>query len=279
VNLGSTGTYLSKQSPIQDPLANVSAPPVPTNVVTTAPATIHKPTDGCIFATCTEYSPGLYNGSNSVNNGIDTTGVSNVIFKPGVYYIQSTKGFTMKNSNGGAANNSVNCVGCAADPSTGTGMLVYDSGPPGSTVNNNPAGGFTIDTNVTAALQGPTITTHIAQGVNGCPNLNGCDVPTAPYYGVLFWEDRTANANTDTLGAGNGCFSLVGTVYITNTLSIMLADSTHHQVVNYHGTPCSGTVNQGEVIVSQLSLAGNVSISMGLYPYGFLEVRSVALVN
>lgn len=269
VNLGSTGTYLSKQSPIQDPLANVSAPSVPTTIGSSK--SITAPTDGCISGTCTEYSPGLWVNGISIKN--DT-----VIFKPGIYYMQGG-GFTMKNASGGGANNSVMCVGCLADASTGTGMLVYDTGPAGSTVNNNPAKGFTLDTGVNAAFQGPTITTHNAQGVSGCPNLNGCDVPTAPYFGVLFWEDRTADANTDTLGAGNGCFSLVGTVYITNTLSIMLADSNHHQVVNYHGTPCSGTVNQGEIIVSQLSLKGNVSVSMGLFPYGFLQVRSVALVN
>jgi hypothetical protein len=162
------------------------------------------------------------------------------------------------------------CVGCAADLKTGTGMVIYDTGPAGSTLNNNPSGGFTIDTNVNVAFQGASLTTT---------NALGQTVPGPPYYGILFWEDGTADAQTHKLGKGNGCFSLVGTIYITNTLAIMQADSNHVQKVSYQGTPCSGTINQGDIIVGQLHLGGNSAITMNLAPYGFMSIRQVALVG
>jgi hypothetical protein len=33
------------------------------------------------------------------------------------------------------------------------------------------------------------------------------------------------------------------------------------------------------IIVSDLTLKGNVAINMGLFPYGFLTIRQVALVG
>jgi Flp pilus assembly protein TadG len=281
VNLGTSGTghYLSHASPIQDPLASVTAPTAPTTPGSSS--TISKGTDGCTFTTCQEYSPGLYNGT----KGLDLTGVANVIFKPGLYYIQSKGGFTMKLSNGGAANNSVMCVGCTADPDTGAGMLVYDTGPSGSTAGNNPTGGFTIDTKAFGAFQGPTKTTTEAVGTNGCATTGGCVVPTSPYYGILFWEDRTADAHKPpngqhVLGAGNGCFSVIGTIYITNTLAIMTSSNgAQYQAVEYHGGPCSTTSNEGDIITGTLTLKGGAAIKMFLFPYGFLTVRQVAMVN
>ena len=263
VKLGTTGHYVSPASPVLDPLANLTPPS--TAGLTTNPLspTINSPKDGCL-TTCTEYSPGLYTG------GLNFKG-QNVIFKPGIYYVQSTGGVVFKNTTGGGTNNNAMCVGCAVDPNTGSGMLIYDTGPAGSTVNNNPSGGFQVQTNtsvaLTGALTGPVDPTTLQV------------TAAAPYYGILFWEDRTADANTHVIGQGNGCFSLVGTIYITNTLAIMQGSASHHQVVDYHGTPCSNTQNLGEIIVSQLSLQGNVSINMGLFPYGFLTIRQVALVG
>ncbi len=103
--------------------------------------------------------------------------------------------------------------------------------------------------------------------------------PAGPYYGIAFFEDRNACAQTHTLGQGNGCFSIVGTIYITNTLATMLASPALVQSVDYHGTPCTGVQNFGEIIVSALSMQGNVSITMGLFPSGFLKTRQIALVD
>jgi hypothetical protein len=235
----------------------VNPPAVP--AVAPAKVTIHSPTDGCTAANCSEWSPGLY------TSGIDFD--ANNVFKPGVYYIQSTKGLTMKH-----VDSAVMCSTCAADANTGKGMLVYDTGPAGSSLGNNKSGGFNISTNVTGVTlvgAGVTVTTPPATPV----------APAAPYYGILFFEDRTADAQTHTFGQGNGCFDLIGTMYITNTLAIMQANANHFQGMDYHGTPCSGTVNQGEIITGKLSLAGTADITMNLFPAGFLKIRQVALVQ
>lgn len=258
VSLGTTGHYLSPVSPIQDPLAGVSQPSDPGG---SQPATtlIANGVDGCTNGGgCTLYSPGKYA---SLKPGKTT-----VIFKPGLYYVDGG-GVDFKQTTGGGVNNNGMCVGCASDPNTGTGMTIFDTGPVSGGFAQS--GGFNIGTQASIALQGPTNTTTNSQGQT---------VPAAPYYNVLFWEDRTAATNSHTLGQGNGCFSLIGTIYITNTQAIMAANSTHVQSVTYHGTPCSATVNQGDIIVSDLSLAGNTAISMNLVPYGFLTVRQVALV-
>ena len=262
VSLGTTGHYISPASPVQDPFANVSPPPVPSAAPAPIPGikSTSSPNYGC-QSTCTLYSPGLYASLQPGNN--------TVIFKPGVYFVQGSSGVNFKQTVGGGVNDSAMCVGCIPDPNTGTGMLIYNTGPAGSTAGSNPSGSFKIGTNASIALQGPTLTTT---------NNLGQVVPAGPYYGILFWEDRTANANSHTLGQGNGCFSLIGTIYITNTLAIMQADPTHVQSVTYHGTPCSATINQGDIVVSDLTLKGNSSITMNLVPYGFMNIRQVALV-
>jgi hypothetical protein len=216
------------------------------------------------------YTPGLYAGGINVNSSLYP-----VIFQPGLYYIQGG-GFTLKNVFGGrgAPDFSAMCAGCSPDPNTGMGMVVYDTGPAGSSTGNNPTGGFDIDTNVNVTLTGATVTTT---------NSQGQAVPAAPYYGILFWEDRTANAHTGnqahTLGQGNGCFTLIGTIYATNTLNIMQNTPANYQEVDYNGNPCSTTVQQGDIIVSSLQIVGSTAIKMNLVPYGFLTIRQVALVR
>src|SRR5262249_54292479 len=150
---------------------------------------------------------------------------------------------------------------------------VYDTGAVGSTTT----GGFDINTNVSATLQGSTKTTT---------NSKGETVPAAPYYNMLFWEDRGADAHTGNNkpsaggahgpGQGNGCFTLLGTIYMTNTRETMLADPTHYQQVKYNGNPCSTTVQQGYIIVSNLQIVGSTQIKMNLQPFGFLNIRQVA---
>src|SRR6185312_3654440 len=247
VNTGTTGKYITS-SPVQDPLAGMVAPTKPS---TPAPSTanITAPADGCASGTCTEYSPGLYTGGININGG------NNVIFKPGVYYLYGG-GLQLQNVNGGAANNSAMCVGCTADPNTGTGVLFYDTGPPDASGYAKTAG-FDIDTRAFISFTGSTLTT----------TLNGQTVPAGPYYGTVFWEDRSAEAHTGNgktsnggahqLGQGNGCFSVTGTIYITNTQALMTNGTNHLQKVQYNGTPCSNTYNQGDIIVSDLQLSGS----------------------
>ncbi len=261
VSLGSApGHYLSPSSPIQDPLASVAAPGAPT---TTPPqsgqsCSVLGHCSSCPGGakTCTEYLPGLYNSG----SGINVKG-STAMFDPGVYYIKDGGGFTLKTSTVGMCSVPSSC---SADPTTGSGMLIYDTGPKSGSCNAS--GGFGISTNVTASLLGADLSSASPPGA-----------PAAPYYGILFFEDRNACAQTHTLGQGNGCFDLIGTIYITNTLAQMKAGV--DQTVDYHGTPCSGTINQGEIIVSDLSMQGNSQINMDLYPTGVLNIRQVALVN
>jgi hypothetical protein len=274
VTLGTTGNYISPASRVKDPLAFVAAPSVPPPAL--LPAPIANGTDGCTnVAGCIEDSPGLYVG------GINASGSNPVIFKPGLYYIRGG-GFKLKNVTGGgvAPVFDAMCTTCAADPDTGTGMVVYDTGNCGASpcvLNSNPTGSFQIDTNVSATLKGSTKTTV---------NAAGQTVPAAPYYGILFFEDRTADARTGSgaggahgLGQGNGCFTLVGTIYATNTLATMTSTPAHYQEVKYNGNPCSTTVQQGDIIVSALQIVGSTQITMNLVPWGFLIIRQVSLVR
>jgi hypothetical protein len=214
-------------------------------------------------ATCTEYLPGIY-------SSLDLTGLNSAIFEPGIYYIKGG-GFTLKNDTVAM------CSSCAADATTANGMLIYDtcSSAPSCSSGSDSTGGFTVDTNANAILIGA-----------GVSSSNLAAAPASPYYGILFFEDRNANAHTGngahgshTLGQGNGCFSVIGTIYITNTLSIMTSDPTHYQAVSYNGTPCSSTQNYGEIIVSQLGVVGTSTLSMQLFSTAFLKVRQVALVQ
>jgi hypothetical protein len=245
INFGTAGTgrYIPHDSRIQDPLASVNPPsPVPA---------VHAATvsNGC-GAGCDLYSPGLWDGGLSVKN------VTNMQFKPGVYYVRNGD-FSLKNSTANM------CTTCAADPNTGAGMLVYHTDTVGGPT------GFVIDTGVTANLLGAGVSTATPP-----------TAPTSPYYGILFFQDRSAARKDHTFGQGNGCFTLVGTVYITNTFAIMSATPSQYQSISYNGNPCSTTAAQGEIITGSISMVGKKDvINMLLYPQGFLTVRQVALVQ
>ena len=146
-------------------------------------------------------------------------------------------------------------TGFASDPSTGAGMVVYNTG----------AGTFDV-------------------GANSAANLVGSD-PTSVYKSILFFEDRSGPANTG-VGAsaqhkfgGGGAVFLKGTIYISNSLSIMKATPGQYQTVLLQGTPGSTTKIVGEIIVSALKLGGNASITMQLDPTATLNIRQVALVK
>jgi hypothetical protein len=216
---------------------------------------------GCTNSTgCTLYKPGNWNNGSgiSIKN-------SYAIFTPGLYYINGG-GFSLKNST------VIMCPpgSCPADPNTGNGMVVYNTGPlitSGVNTGFNNAGTFDINTGVTATLLGGGVST------------SGTGAPSAPYYGILFFQDRNSVAQSHGFGQGNGCFSLIGTVYVTNTLAIMQTDPTHFQSIAYNGNPCSGTIQQGQIITGELSLVGTTAVAMDLFPGAYLKNRKVALVQ
>ena len=243
---GTTGHYREPASPILDPLANVAPPPIP--AAAAAPAPLANGVSGCPASptkACMLYSPGLY--PSGINGKLQT-----VIFKPGIYYIQT-----------GGVGCSANCdmymaTGMPADGSTGTNtgwtqnMMIYNSG-----------------------------TGSINLGANGNVALTGSP-STSSYLGILLFEDRSAAANigknAHSLGGGGG-LSLTGTIYLNNPLATTLADATHYQELDLQGNPGSSTYIQGEIIVGALHMGGNAGILMNLNSNATLNVREVAMVN
>jgi Flp pilus assembly protein TadG len=264
LSAGTAGHYVQPASPIDDPLASVNPPSKPTTTRTgpylslsaggtgTVPTTyVSSGTVSCPTSTtpggCDFFLPGDY------PSGILAKGNNNYVsyFFPGVYYMDS-KGFV-----GGPHGNMNMYPGANPDTSvngTGGGMLVYNTG----------TGLFII-------------------GANGSANLVGSD-STSVYKGILLFEDRSAPANTTKntqahILGGNSTMSLTGTIYITNSLSIMQATPSQYQLVQLQGGGGNNTLIQGEIIASQLLLGGNGTIVMNLNPAATTPVRQVALVN
>lgn len=252
VSLGSTGHYVEPASPIQDPLANVLPPAVPTNSGAMGTSTPLAPgVSGCPVSPrkgCQLYNPGLWVG------GIDGK-LSTPIFKPGIYYIQ-----------GGGMTCAALCDMYMATGFTDTGanttntgwtgnMLVYNTGATGTPTN---AGAFNL-------------------GANGNISLVGS--PTSSLYkGILFFQDHNSVAQSHSLGGG-GSLSLVGTLYLTNTLATMTSTPTQYQTVQISGHGGSSTLIQGEIIVSALTLGGNGGIEMDLNSLAIYTIRQVSLVQ
>lgn len=240
------GSYVPKASPIPDPLANVPVPPVPTNTgkMGTYQA-LANGTSGCPASPgkpCQLYYPGLY------TTGIDGKN-STPVFIPGIYYIQSTSGFSC------TANCDIYMATGYSDTYTGTGwtgnVLFYNTG---STAKPTNAGPFNLS-------------------ANGTINLVGS--PTSSVYkGILFFQDRNSAAQSHTLGGG-GQMTLQGTIYLNNTTMT----ATKYQSLSLQGGPGSGTLIQGEIIVGTLALGGNGGITMNLDSTASYTVTQVALVN
>jgi hypothetical protein len=143
----------------------------------------------------------------------------------------------------------VMATGFPADPLTGSGMLVYNTGA-GTTFN---------------------------VGANSSASLVGSDSGTA-FKGILFFQDRSSAAASHSLGGG-GNLTLLGTIYITNTLALMKANAAQYQSLTLQGNSGSSTLIKGEIIASSLALGGTPNITMNLNPNATLHIRQVALVK
>jgi hypothetical protein len=188
--------------------------------------------------------------------------------EPGIYYVQ-TGGFTCAaNCNLFMASPAVTDTSTTTGTGTGWdgtaaggGILVYNSGTGQINIGSNGSVG---------AVGSPLI---------GSP-------ANSTYKGILFFEDRSAAANTSnehpknphSLGGG-GALQLQGTIYLTNTLATMTGDSTHYQELDLSGNSGNQTLIQGEIIVGALGLGGTGGITMDLNPNATLVVQQVALVN
>ena len=232
--LGSTGRYIQPASPILDPYSGIPAPAVPA----TAPAktALANGVSGCPVVpnkSCNLYSPGLYAAGIAVKN-------ETAVFKPGLYYM-AAGGF------GNAANgHSVMATGMAADPATGAGMVVYNSG----------GGIFSV-------------------GANGSATLQGSDAGST-YKSILFFQDRASAALTHALGGG-GDIALTGSIYLTNSLATMQADVNHYQLLSLQG---NSTIQiNGIIVVGAVSTGGTSVVHFNLASAPSLQIRQVGLVR
>lgn len=261
--LAGVGQYDQPASPVPDPLAAVN-PPSKTGLTVDPPtAPLANGVSGCpVLATkpCVLYSPGVYSTTN-----IDVKNQT-AVFKPGIYYIESNQGF--QNSANGDA---YMATGFAPDAATGPGMLIYDTNTALDSNNNAKTGGFSIGANGTANLAG-----------SGCSAVTKLCDATNYYQGVLAFEDRNAIAHVSSKShnfGGGGAMALIGTIYITNTKTAMLAAPLVYQTVQLKGSSGNATVIQGEIIAGALSIGGNAGITMNLSSQPNYIVRQVALVK
>jgi hypothetical protein len=254
-HLGTTGHYVQPDDLMQDPLANVAPPPIPTNSGNMGNfITVSSGQHGCPVSSCRLYFPGLYSSGLNIGGGSITA-----LFVPGIYYMQSTAGF------GCTANCTMAMSTGDTDTYTGTGwtgnMLVYNTGPAATPTN---VGRFDISGTGSVTLVGSP--------------------PGSSYKGILFFQDRSSVAHVDTnpqahrLGGG-GDLTLTGTIYLTNTIATMTTTSGQYQALKLQGGPGSGTHIQGEIIVGVLDLGGNGGITMNLNSTSAILVSQIALVN
>ena len=148
-------------------------------------------------------------------------------------------------------------------------MLIYDTGPAGSTTREQSIWRFQHWDKSSDSVS----RAHFNHNQQTGASSTRCALLWHPLFGRIARQTPTRTF----LGKAMAV-SVWWDRSITNTLAIMQADPTHVQSVTYHGTPCSATINQGDIIVSDLTLKGNTSITMNLVPYGFMNIRQVALV-
>jgi hypothetical protein len=99
------------------------------------------------------------------------------------------------------------------------------------------------------------------------------------YKGMALFVDHSAPGQSHSFGGG-GSWNLTGTIYMTNTVSTILASSSQNQYqsLSLQGNSASGTVT-GQIIVDALSMSGTPNIQMNLVANGTQQVPSIALVH
>src|SRR6185295_9084097 len=125
------------------------------------------------------------------------------------------------------------------DSVTGQGMLIY--------------------------ITGNTSDDVIDVGSNSSASLVGTPEGSA-YKGMLFFSDRATTVRKSHKLGGGGTLSLVGTIYLTNTLAATTASPSNYQSLLLQGTPGNSTHITGEIITEALQLGGNAGITMTLSP-------------
>jgi len=294
--------FIQPADPIQDPLAGVTAPSQPANAYTPVP--LSNGTYGCPASPakpCMLYFPGTYSNTHLSNINVQN---QTAVFAPGIYYLTSTDtGSTTGLSN--AANGEILMASGITDSSTTVTVVTNSSGniAPGGVVSccgtNTSWDGTRANGGLMFYLTGAGVSS-IGHGKNACSpataaanigaislgansNVTLVGSPTnGTYKGILFFIDRTAITQTHSLGGG-GALTLYGTIYATDTISQMGADSSatcsQNQTVYMTGNSGSNTTITGEIIASLLELDGGGTVRMTLSPLALTTVRQIALVN
>jgi Flp pilus assembly protein TadG len=301
---GSTGTWISPSSPINDPFAQVPAPAQPTHVGTIT--SVLPGVSGCPAIGvngCDEYSPGYYPGPNGIQvKGPGGPNLHPAIFDPGIYYIKG--GFSADSNSclrpstapgdgsGGtmfyfADTNSISVAAdsgkkCPADPTTyfntisGTGSLAF--GAKCTAASSIPA-------NLPASLSGsvllgpcqlPTVSTLCDPncGINyGDPQ--GAADPLGEQRGFLFFQDRAVNAGNNPKWWGGGQFLLSGTMYFHQCVTSgtdtgvgckSAVGGAYNDIARLGGNAGSGTYILGQIVADQVELSGTSGLTMDLNP-------------
>src|SRR4029077_2347143 len=149
---------------MKDPLLSVTQP-VSAGLPAGTSAVVPSGTNGCPVASCTLYQPGIWDHIQVKNDF--------ALFAPGLYYINGNQGFSMDSNS-----NAIMAVGIAGagDFSNG-GMMVFLTG--------------------NAAI---SITANAGKNPPGISLVGSA--PGGAYKNILFFEDRTAAANSHELSGG-----------------------------------------------------------------------------
>lgn len=308
------GSWSSAYPPIEDPYAQMPAPPPPGDVRTgpTLPP-LNRGEGGCpapVGVTCDHYEPGLYQNPIVVNGRI-------AVFDPGLYYITGdTQPVTCSDSGTGCVPKPAgNChaalhlrSGSLVRPGLPTGgdatggVQFYLSGSGGgrygsvviTSNSGSPIAGtlpFITDgsaDNPAALCPGatpPTGLSALPAQFDGSVILGPCKDPFtgAPSInrGVVFFQDRN---NDDPNGQpalqGGGQLLIAGTMYFHHCPNSPTCDPLNDfkAFLALGGTPGSSTRVYGNIITDQLQMSGNPLISMILDPTALFNVLRATLV-
>jgi Flp pilus assembly protein TadG len=309
---GSTGSWISPSSPINDPFAQIPAPAQPTHVGTKTTGVIPG-TNGCPpigVASCDEYSPGYYPTGISISgSGGPNSLVS--IFDPGIYFIVGglnggpnscmRPSTAVGDGSGGtmfyfADANSVNVDSnsgkkCPTDPTTffnttsGTGSLAFGA---------KCTAASTIPPNLPATLTGSVLlgpcqlpTVSLLCDPNCALNYGdplGTTGPLGEQRGFLFFQNRAKNANTNPKWQGGGQFLLSGTMYfhqcVTSGSDTGTGCSTagaFNDIVSLSGNAGSGTYILGQIVADQIHLGGTAGLTMDLNPTSVFSILKASI--
>jgi Flp pilus assembly protein TadG len=276
VTFGTTGQFIPQALPIPDPLANVSAPSLPSPLTwpTNKTASLAAGSNGCPTGSggCTLYFPGYWTNDIQVKN-------QNAVFAPGVYYMYGSN-FVM-NSNSlvfmsqGLNDNTVTTTPTVA-ACCGTGQSnVNASVPWGGSGTTTGSMLFYFTGSGSPAATGTISITSNAGGtgsfLQGAPNASS-------YKGILFFVDRNAAAATHSIDGG-ATITMTGTIYTNNSLSVMQLNPAQYQTLTYQGGGTGNTVSVGEIITNVLSMQGSPNIQMNLNSLVSYTVDQLALVQ